>query len=265
MSTSLIALCQPDKLPPIWSLLVTLFGDLAQAPEAALSGAAINAVMDGMGVKPDATRVALHRLRKDDWIESTRAGRTSTYQLTTHGRGKSQAANPAIYGPGSDGDAAWLGLLARPRDRDTRDPDTWWLSSTAFVTTAADTPPGALRIPLSAAHEAPDWVQDALCPAPVCAAAHLFLQRLEHIERHAGLGPGLDPLTVAIVRTLLVHAWRRLILKVPAVPAAALPTAWVGEACRVRVHAILDRIGAPEAATLSAHVADQRNLVTAAR
>ena len=66
-----------DAPPRVWSLLVTIFGDLALAKDARLSGASVNALTAAIGIKPEATRVASHRLRKEGWIESHRTGRQS--------------------------------------------------------------------------------------------------------------------------------------------------------------------------------------------
>ena len=61
-----------DIPPRVWSLLVTVFGDLAQ-DGSALPGTVLGEIMSRVGIKPEAMRVALHRLRKDGWIESERA------------------------------------------------------------------------------------------------------------------------------------------------------------------------------------------------
>ena len=55
-----------------WSLIATLFGDL-DGDE--LSGKALWSLLAPLGIKPEATRVALHRLKKDGWIVAKKAGR----------------------------------------------------------------------------------------------------------------------------------------------------------------------------------------------
>ncbi len=66
----------------VWSIIVSLFGDLAQKPGDQISGTTLTQIITPMGIKPEAIRVALHRLRKDGWIESTRSGRASVHFLT---------------------------------------------------------------------------------------------------------------------------------------------------------------------------------------
>ena len=82
--------------PRVWSLLVTVFGELAQDADAQISGSLLRSLSEHIGIKPEAMRVALHRLRKDGWIDSERTGRTSNYFLTLWGRAQSIAASPRI-------------------------------------------------------------------------------------------------------------------------------------------------------------------------
>ena len=81
----------------VWSLIVSIFGDLAQAQGDQLSSGALNRIMTPMGIKNDAIRVALHRLRKDGWIDSARSGRNSVHYLTEFGRRQSAEVTPRIY------------------------------------------------------------------------------------------------------------------------------------------------------------------------
>jgi len=83
----------------VWSLLVSVFGDLTPETTASLSGAFLNLLFARMGIKPQALRVALHRLRKDGWIVSEKTGRTSEYQLTEYGLAETQKVRGQIYFP----------------------------------------------------------------------------------------------------------------------------------------------------------------------
>ena len=71
-----------------WSLIVTLFGDLDGEPQVVLSGKDIGAILGHIGIKPEATRVALHRLKRDGWIDTQRAGREVFYSLSDRGKPK---------------------------------------------------------------------------------------------------------------------------------------------------------------------------------
>lgn len=86
-----------DQTPRVWSLLLTVFGELAQDQGAHISGLLLRQISERIGIKPEAMRVAIHRLRKDGWIDSKRNGRTSSYFLTDWGRAQSAQASPRIY------------------------------------------------------------------------------------------------------------------------------------------------------------------------
>ena len=83
--------------PRVWSLLVTIFGELAQDQNAEISGQTLRDLLDVIGVRPEAMRVALHRLRNEGWIDSRKTGRRSDYFLTPLGLTESMAASPLIY------------------------------------------------------------------------------------------------------------------------------------------------------------------------
>ena len=73
------------ETPRVWSFIVTIFGDLARHDDRYISSRTLNRLTAEIGVKPEATRVALYRLRKEDWLESTKFGRESHYRLTKKG------------------------------------------------------------------------------------------------------------------------------------------------------------------------------------
>ena len=98
-----------DQVPRVWSLLVTVFGELGQDPDVRLSVLLLGKLMDLAGVKPGAMRVALHRLKKDGWIDSRRCGRNSEYFLTPYGRSQSvEAARGYTAAPRRQRMLGWL-------------------------------------------------------------------------------------------------------------------------------------------------------------
>ena len=52
-----------DDMPRVWSLIVTVFGDLAQRNGDEIAGPVLGEILAPVGVRPEAMRVALHRLR----------------------------------------------------------------------------------------------------------------------------------------------------------------------------------------------------------
>lgn len=228
----------------VWSLIVTILGDLARDEGQRISGADLGEITGAIGIRAEAVRVALHRLRKDGWIESTRDGRTSLYGLTAPARAEARTAARRIYGPAPADPGLWHVLIA---------PDT--PPGEGYVTLdgnaclgpgPAPDIPGAFTLEGTAPHipEAirTNWMPDALAT------------EFAHLERLlAGLASALpDPLPadpwaeLLALRILVIHHWRRLVLRLPPLPDSAMPTGWRGPACRALVADLTGRLGKPD-------------------
>ena len=109
--TSVDLLSDPQN-QRVWSIIISLFGDMAQQPNDQISGSALTRIITPMGIKPEAIRVALHRLRKVGWIESARSGRASIHYLTQYGRDQCSAVTPRIYAREPAAPQGWHVLIA---------------------------------------------------------------------------------------------------------------------------------------------------------
>lgn len=256
-TTAITALTEPDGLR-VWSIIVSFLGDMAQDKGAGVSSAALTRVITPLGIKPEAIRVALHRLRKDGWTESQRRGRGSFHFLTPFGRQQSALVTPRIYARSTSETDAWTLLVAgTPDGLETLDAlcNQTPLTSIRVNRHAAITPGPAMQHAAETSHmlvanldvaHVPGWLQDDLFPEPLrqsCAALDQALAPLES-------PPDLSPLQRACLRTLLVHRWRRITLRHPDVPRIFHPADWSGESCRTRVFALLDKLPQPELAEI---------------
>ncbi|MEO0863766.1 MAG: PaaX family transcriptional regulator C-terminal domain-containing protein [Pseudomonadota bacterium] len=218
----------------VWSLLVTVFGDLA--PRQPVDGPTLSTIMDGIGIKPEATRVALHRLRADDWIISDRQGRTSLHRLSDKGRRDSDAARPHIYGPVPKDRPARFVLL--PEGQEPLHPTAMMEVAPRLYACGPETPtPRAMVLETGCV---PHWARTALEPAPLLegyTALHTVLQQVPTTVPNA--------LQRAVLRVLIVHAWRRLCLRHPVLPRHMHSDDWRGHECRALVHDLLDRLDRP--------------------
>ena len=242
---------QPDRPPRVWSILVTLFGDIAQTPGAHLSGAAVNAILSGINIKPEAIRVALHRLRNDGWIESTKVGRKSNYSLTEWGLAECRAANPQIYGPWPEQSQAYLVAIGSGARHNIKGADKHVIAPNLFITAAHVDAGATLVVPLSKTQSVPSWVSDNLCSEDIQAAARDFERRLKAFGKLDLAAAGLTHLQIAILRTIIVHEWRRIILRVPNLPDFLLPKGCLDRECRQMVDETLTRLGKPHPADLN--------------
>lgn len=227
----------------VWSLLVTVFGDLA--PDHPVQGPTLSAIMSEIGIKPEATRVALHRLRSDGWITSVKRGRTSLHMLTPKGQTDSDAARDRIYTP-HDADALTVVLTPAVTD----------LDPTVFAQIAprihlchpdAVLPPDVMRLDPTSL---PGWLGQQIETDAMRDAYKSLHAVLTDISQE--FGTGLEPVQTAALRVLIVHAWRRLTLRHPNLPRAAHSSDWRGHDCRALVTHLLARHARPDLAEIKA-------------
>ena len=244
-----IAILTQEETPRVWSFLVTLFGDLAQGEDDAISGALLARLGEAAGLRPETIRVALHRLRKDGWIVSHRAGRSSVYALSSFGRRQSAEATPRIYAEHGPDGGAWTLLLADPGGGASEALDdvaarieAIALGSHALLCAGpVKHAPCDLLAIRSDSVEVPDWLKAQICPIALVEAYSLLTRRLAEVE---SVLPGQvpDAISAATLRALVVHSWRRVLLRHPDLPDMLFPDNWPGRTCRASVHRILARL-----------------------
>lgn len=248
------ALAEPQG-QRVWSIIVSFLGDMAQDDGAGISSAALTRVITPLGIKPEAIRVALHRLRKDGWTDSKRRGRGSVHFLTPHGRVQSAQVTPRIYDPTACTTAEWHMLIAgTPSGLELLDalsegaPDGVIRVNrhTGLAPGPAPAPMSDLLIANARIESVPTWLQEELFPIPLrqsCAS-------LDAALAPHGTPPELDPLRRACLRTLLVHRWRRIVLRHPRLPVQFHPADWTGESCRTKVFELLEQLPQPSLSEL---------------
>ncbi len=236
-----------------WSLIVTIFGDLARAEGAEISGPVLSALTRRVGVRPEAMRVALHRLRKDGWIETRRDGRVSHYQLTDQGRQESERATGRIYAAAPTEPQRWHLLIARPLESAARHRLEARLEAGGHVPLApgiwlgaegAELPEG-LFVLSGEAPLVPDWLRAQLMPEALADAYAGFNAKLDKVEAALARSEDLSALERAALRVLIVHGWRRLVLRHADLPDRFFPADWQGAQARARVQALLATLGHP--------------------
>jgi phenylacetic acid degradation operon negative regulatory protein len=231
----LLSGCGPLK---VWSVVVTILGDLCTAPHDRVGGKLLTALAGRMGVTGQAVRVAVHRLRADGWIETEKAGRESLYGLSRHGWAETQAVRPVIYaGAAPPAGRPWL-LVAPPQlaaaDFAARLPAT--AVALGPRTALLDAPPDPVdaEMLLAQAHpeQIPNWVGDLLAGAELRAE----YARLAGRARRVTAGPAPRTLLDAtVLRLLVLHHWRRLRLRHGALPDMLLQSGWEGAQAREAV------------------------------
>jgi phenylacetic acid degradation operon negative regulatory protein len=241
------------------SLLVTILGDAIAPRGGVIALSSLIELARPFGINARHVRTAIGRLANEQWVSSQRSGRVSFYRLTSHGRARFAEATQRIYGAAA---AEWNGewtLVIFPRSLrgardDLRDELTWLgfgqLTSGVFAhpTHREDT----VRARVAELESAGDVV--VIQRAVVTHASDEQLVEMgwdlgelarryrRFIEMFAPLDEALtrsarcDGETAFVLRTLLVHEYRKIHLRDPQLPASLLPRSWAGadahELCR---------------------------------
>lgn len=244
----------------VWSIIVTLFGDLARGQGDRISGSLLTQITEPMSIKPEAVRVALHRLRNDGWIASEKSGRSSHYHLTQNGLVQSEAASPRIYTREVLYPDVWHLRIPEPLRKSERDAQDRHMRRAGYVTVVPGTylGPGAAgdfdnTLTVSGDLSAlPDWLRINIAPPEAQKAYKDLGQALDDFATILDGAPTPSPVQVATLRTIIVHNWRRALFSHPDLPDAFFPEGWSGSICRTKVMDALDKLGRPDMSTLEA-------------
>lgn len=217
----------------VWSLAVTYFGDSARdgSPVAMTD---LTAALGRLGAEPGAVRTAMSRLAKEGWLERERVGRRSFYRLSESAQAETAAAAARIYAEAPpEWDGGWtLALTAEPAPFASlaargfrRIAPTVWIAAERDAAAGA-APREDLFLISGGTGAAPAWLRETLSPAPLAKRYRDFAAAWRGFE-----APD-DPLDRTAARTLLVHDWRRALLKDAALPRALRPEGWPGARAR---------------------------------
>jgi phenylacetic acid degradation operon negative regulatory protein len=239
-----------------WSVLVTLFGDAIVPRGGEVWLGTLLDIFAALDVAPGVVRTAASRLARDGWIERRRAGRLSFYRLAGGGRAPFAAAGRSIYAarpPAWDGA---LHLIIVPEGEAGRAA----LAQAGFGQPLAGLWLGAALPPAGAGGIALTARADPAALRRLAAMAWPLARLAESYARFAGLfaplgahAAGLGGLEALAARTLLIHHWRRIVLRDPRLPAALLPEGWPGEAARALCARLYHALLPASEAWLDAH------------
>ena len=260
------------------SLLVTLYGDALASQKTPISLGSLIELAGLFGLSSRLVRTSAFRLTADGWFDVTRVGRRSFYGLSEVGRLRVVHAQRRIYDFAPlPWDGHWtLALIDSQLKASTRQHlkrELLWagfgqLSSNVFAHPHADHPTLKDIIASTKTHdqlvvlraqsidgyaERPlaSVMQDTFKLAAVGEAWREFIRRFEPLQADAA---SLPPATAFFSRILLIHEYRKVLLRDPQLPQALLPVDWQGDKARELCEALYRSFQPNSAAFLADHI-----------
>ncbi|HDU8210332.1 PaaX family transcriptional regulator [Acinetobacter baumannii] len=237
------------------SLISTIFGDSVLHRGGNISLASLIQLLELFGFNDRAVRTSVFRLVKNDWLCSDKIGRTSFYRITDSSRSTYLQAEQRIYNDQmKEWDHYWDLILMSSLDTEIKallKKELEWLGF-ANISTNLMAYPGCNRIELQRLlvdlnmseqvvvfkaetlqlfNNSVDTIGRMLRTNwPIDELRQRYLQFLD-IFREIGVllmqeNEQLEPVQAFQIRTLLIHYYRRILLKDPALPLELLPTDW---------------------------------------
>ncbi|MCC6608794.1 MAG: phenylacetic acid degradation operon negative regulatory protein PaaX [Burkholderiales bacterium] len=245
------------------SLVVTVFGDAIAPHGGTVWLGGLIRLLASFGVNERAVRTTVFRLAREHWLRGEQVGRRSHYTLTESGRRRFEAAFRKIYAASTGAwDGRWCLVigsgdrLSPARRRALRDELAWMgfgrfaggvmahpaidEDAVAAILQEHEAEQHLLVMNATADASFPDTalgdaVQHAWDFARLERDYRAFLDRfrpvLQLFQRHPE--GKLDPEQCFMVRTLLIHEYRRVMLRDPLLPEQLLPQHWPGSAARL--------------------------------
>ncbi len=193
----------------VWSLVITVFGDLVQHRGGEISTARLRMLLGRVGVENGALRTALSRLAADGWVTSERAGRNSIYRLSIQGLTKFAPATTRIYAPPRVGPVSKWALVATLGENG---------SQTLHLCPAEEVIGKGDCCVVGDLEQVSGVFRQSLMDETYRQALQALATDLSALRRELD-----DPLDAAAARMLLIHRWRRIVLRFPDVAAEIMP------------------------------------------
>jgi phenylacetic acid degradation operon negative regulatory protein len=245
------------------SMLITVFGDAIAPRGAAATLGSLIRVAAALGLTERLVRTSVARLAQDDWLVTRRDGRLSEYRLSPSGERRFSEATRRIYAASPEHwDGRWtLLLLPSANGRDRLRDELLWLGFGQLN-------PGLLAHPTRSVEDAREQLVSTgaksgqvvvlesrsgdLAADREIARQGWDLADLE--KRYARFVRAFEPAQAAIrraspdpesafvLRTLLIHEFRRIHLRDPLLPLTLLPDGWIGESAYALTRDVYTRV-----------------------
>lgn len=269
--------------PKANSLIVTVFGDSIMPRGGAIWLGELANLMNVFGMSDRLVRTGVYRLSQDGLLESRSKGRRARYSLTEHGLKSFEEAGQRIYAANApQSEDQWTLVQGLPdldqSERQTLRRRLKWLGFGQFSTSMMALPSAE-----------PESLQDELRTAGLASKVLVFKSEyaaegrtlleaanaawpLDEInQEYTRFNAAFEvlsgqqdlhwsPADAFALRTLLIHEYRRILLKDPHLPSTLLPNDWSGDAARDLSARLYRQIAAEGAAHVEALADIEPNL-----
>ena len=241
-------------------LIITLFGDAIVPHGGMIWLGSLIALMSLFGFSERSVRTAVYRLVRENWLSASPSGRRSYYRLTATGQRQLLSASERIYGARPQTwNGQWLLLLISPppnlhpgqRDALRRElhwlgfgtPSPWlWIrpdnrSQDDYMATLTEFQLSGQTIIMNASsRQLPQTGGDIAQLVgncwPLAALASSYEKFLGQFSTRLSQLDKTSPSGCFMTRIMLIHAYRRLLLRDPQLPEELLPPSWPGHTAR---------------------------------
>ena len=241
------------------SLIITIYGDFIAPHGGTVWLGSFIRLVEPLGLNPRMVRTSVFRLSREKWLVSEQIGRRSFYSLTATGRRRFEHAYRRIYDdPRRPWSGDWHlvisgnGLSAQQRDSLRK--ELLWegfglIAPGVLAHPSADSESlmdilqgtgthdkvvvlQARSLGALASRPMQDLVRDCWRLETVTADYRRFLERFRPVLRAITSSSGVEPEQCFAVRALLIHEFRRVLLRDPQLPRQLLPGDWPGDTAR---------------------------------
>ena len=208
-------------------------------------------LLEAFSLNDSQVRTALSRLVADGWLEGKRLGRRSLYRVTRIGRHRFEEATRRIYfGPPRRWRGNWhIAVVPVGIEHDELRKDLGWLGfgtlaagvmlhpapdTASLASVIRDLPAAERPLVITGKSFAGDLpllhalVERCWDFAELSAAYRRFLATFSPLHRALADGLKPTPLEALLSRVILIHDYRRIVLRDPMLPARLLPRDWIG-------------------------------------
>jgi phenylacetic acid degradation operon negative regulatory protein len=238
------------------SLLMTVFGDAIAPRGGTVWLGSLMTLMAALDINDRLVRTSVFRLTEEGWLDANRSGRRSQYSLTAQGGKRFARAHQRIYAPvRTNWDGHWIWVIAPPAListalRSALKKELLWegfgmiapglfahpgnkeaaLTEILSRTGAGDKVFISSATSLEAVSGKPLTALLSLCWQldTVRKAYTQFVKRFAPLQSLLSEENHLTQQQAFVIRTLLIHAFRRVQLHDPQLPAELLSTDWPG-------------------------------------